>query len=88
MLHSGIKDILHIEKKGPLINTLEGFHIRNLSKEKLQMNDTYTDIHNPIFNLTKDHSSNKSIQEPPSPATHPNATPLPLHRQPQHTQQH
>jgi hypothetical protein len=27
-------DILHIEKKGPLMNTLEQFHIYNLWKEK------------------------------------------------------
>jgi hypothetical protein len=48
-------DILHIERKGPLMNTLELFHIYNLRKENLQMNDTYADTHNPIFNLIKEH---------------------------------
>jgi hypothetical protein len=35
-------DILHIEKKGPLMNTLERFHIYKLSQENMQLNDTYT----------------------------------------------
>jgi hypothetical protein len=44
-------DILHIERKDPLMNTLERFHVYNLSKENLQMNDTYADTYNPVFNL-------------------------------------
>jgi hypothetical protein len=44
-------EILHIEKKGHLLNTLERFHIYSVSKQKLQMNDTFSDIHNPIFGL-------------------------------------
>jgi hypothetical protein len=48
-------DILHIEKKGPLMNTLEQFHTNSLWKESLHINDIYTDIHNPIFNVTIDH---------------------------------
>jgi hypothetical protein len=47
--------ILKKEKKGPLMNTLECFHIYNLSKDNLQMNDTYADTHNPIFNLIKEY---------------------------------
>jgi hypothetical protein len=48
-------DILHIERKGPLMNTLEQFHTYSLWKENLQINDIYTDIHNPIFNVIIDH---------------------------------
>jgi replicative DNA helicase len=48
-------DILHFEKKGPLINTLEQFHIYSLWKENLHLNDIYTDIHNPIFNTIINH---------------------------------
>jgi hypothetical protein len=33
----GTMDILHNEKKDPLMNTLERFHIYNLSKGNLQM---------------------------------------------------
>jgi hypothetical protein len=43
--------ILYIEKKGQLLNTLKLFHTYNLSRQKLQMNDTFTDIYNSIFNL-------------------------------------
>jgi hypothetical protein len=34
-------DILHFKNKGSLMNTLERFHIYNLSKENLQMSDIY-----------------------------------------------
>jgi hypothetical protein len=46
-------DVIHITGKGHLLNTLERFYIRvyDLSKKKLQMNDTYTDAYNPIFDL-------------------------------------
>jgi hypothetical protein len=37
-------EILQIEKKGQSLNTLECFHVYNLSKHKLHMNDTFTDI--------------------------------------------
>jgi hypothetical protein len=44
-------NILHHEKKGPLMNTLKQFHIHRLKKDNLQLNDTYTDTYNPIFDL-------------------------------------
>lgn len=44
-------EVLHIEKGGQRLNTLETFHIYNLRKQALQMNDTFTDSHNPIFDL-------------------------------------
>jgi hypothetical protein len=44
-------DIFHFGRNSPHLNALERFYIHNLSAQKLQMNDTYTDIHNPIFNL-------------------------------------
>jgi hypothetical protein len=48
-------DILHFEKKEPLMNTLEQFHIYSLWKENLHLNDIYTNIHNPIFNAIINH---------------------------------
>jgi hypothetical protein len=36
-------------------STWEQFYINKLSKNNLQMNDTYTDINNPIFNLIGNH---------------------------------
>jgi hypothetical protein len=47
--------ILYHEKKGPLMNALEQFHIYRLSKDNLHVNDTHTDTYNPIFNLTTKH---------------------------------
>jgi hypothetical protein len=47
-------DILHIERKGPPLNTWE------LSAQKLQMNDTYTDIHNPILDPVIKHIPHNS----------------------------
>jgi hypothetical protein len=48
-------DILHIGREGQLINTWERFHICKFSSNKLQLNDTCADTHNPIFNLIKSH---------------------------------
>jgi hypothetical protein len=44
-------EVLHVEKKGQLLNTLECFHIYNLSKQKQRMNYTFADTHKPIFDL-------------------------------------
>jgi hypothetical protein len=44
-------EILHVEKKGPKLNTIEGFYVYDLTKKGLQMNDTLTDTHNPIFDI-------------------------------------
>jgi hypothetical protein len=58
-------DILHIEKKGPLMNTLKRFHIYKLSQENMQLSDTYTDIHNPIFNLITNYYKKYHTNPPP-----------------------
>jgi hypothetical protein len=42
-------EVLQMKKKGQLLITLESFHIYDLSRQKLQLNDTFIDIHNPIF---------------------------------------
>jgi hypothetical protein len=52
-------DILHIEKKGRLMNTWEQFYIHKLSKNNIQRNNTYTDIYNPVFNLIDNHHNRK-----------------------------
>jgi hypothetical protein len=46
--------ILKTEKKGEHLNTLEKYHIYMTSKNGLQMNDTYIDTHNPIFEVIQD----------------------------------
>jgi hypothetical protein len=62
-------DILHFGKKGPQLNTLERFYIHNLCTQKLQINDTYTDTYNPIFNLIQRHitHNNKPLTKTPPP---------------------
>jgi hypothetical protein len=42
-------DIIRAHGKGKHLNTLENYHIYKLSKDNIQMNDTNTDTHNPIF---------------------------------------
>jgi hypothetical protein len=44
-------EILHTEKKGQLLNTLERHHIYDLSKHKKQINDAFANKHNPISEL-------------------------------------
>ena len=44
-------EILHIEKKGKMLNTLESFHIYELTKQNLQMNEALTDSYNPIYDI-------------------------------------
>jgi hypothetical protein len=62
-------DSLHIGRKGPLMNTLGRF----LSKENLQMNDTY----NPIFNLITNY--HKIPYQPSPPFTYHQSHNIPTH---------
>jgi hypothetical protein len=66
-----IMKILHIEKKGPKLNTLERFHIYDMTKRGLQVNDTFTDMHNPIFDiLIKTHTQITPSHQHPTPIDH------------------
>jgi hypothetical protein len=52
-------EVLHIEKKGLKLNTLGRFYIYDLTKKGLQLNDTFSDMCNPIFDiLVKTYPSN------------------------------
>jgi hypothetical protein len=44
-------EVLQIKKRGQLLTTLKCFHIYDLSRKELQMNDIFADVHNPIFDL-------------------------------------
>jgi hypothetical protein len=52
-----VMEILHLDKKDQLMNTWERFRIYKLSRDGLQLNDTYTDTHKPIFQLVNSHFS-------------------------------
>jgi hypothetical protein len=71
-------DILHIERKGPLMNTLEWFHIYKLSKENMHMNDTYADTYNPIFNLITNYYKNTTPTPTPPHFTYQHYSTPPL----------
>jgi hypothetical protein len=74
--------ILQIEMKGPKLNTLERFHIYDKKKKGLQMNDTFTDIHKPIFDiLIKTHTH----KQPLPTSTHSTIL-APTHTNKPHTQ--
>jgi hypothetical protein len=50
----GIEDtmkILHKIENGAHMNTLEKFNVYEISKQGMQINDTCTDIINPIFEI-------------------------------------
>jgi hypothetical protein len=60
-----IMTVLQVEKKGQKLNTLGRFHVYEMTRKSLQMNDTFTDIHNPIFYiLIKTHK--KPLPPPPT----------------------
>jgi hypothetical protein len=42
--------ILHIEKKGQMLDTYERFDIYEISRQNLELNDNYTETRNPIYN--------------------------------------
>jgi hypothetical protein len=42
-------DIIKTHRKGKHLNTLEKYYIYKVSRDNLQMNDTNTDTHKPIF---------------------------------------
>jgi hypothetical protein len=71
-----------MKKKGQLLNTLGRFRMYDLSRQKLRMNDTFTDIHNPTFDLIIKYTPhNNAHLENPFP--HHTATPpVALHNRP------
>jgi hypothetical protein len=42
-------EIIKTERKGRYFNTFEIYYFYKIGKDNLHMNDTNTDIHNPIF---------------------------------------
>jgi hypothetical protein len=58
-------DILRTEEKVQLLNILERFYIYDLSRQGLQMNDTYSEKHNPIFELIINKHNYHSNLPPP-----------------------
>lgn len=55
-------EALHIEKKGQLLNTLQGFQINNPPPKHQQMNNTSEDTHDPIFDLIINKKNNPATE--------------------------
>jgi hypothetical protein len=72
------------------MNTLERFHIYNLTKENINMNDTCTATHNPIFDTVKVYYSQKYMQIQPNHTniTLPHFNPTHLPPPPSHMDNH
>lgn len=51
-------EILHIERKGQMLNTLENFYVYKTTKQGLQLNDALIDTYNPVFDILIEGSSN------------------------------
>jgi hypothetical protein len=47
-------NIIKTEKEGRRLNAYERYHIYKISKDRLQVNDTNIDRHNPIFEALQD----------------------------------
>jgi hypothetical protein len=65
--------VLPIERKGPELHTLERYYIYDITKKGLQMNDTFTNMHNPVFDIivkTHTHPPN-NLTPSPSPSLQP-----------------
>lgn len=43
--------ILHIENKSKIFNTYERFHIYEITKQHIQLNDTFTETYNSIYGM-------------------------------------
>jgi hypothetical protein len=65
--------VLRKEKKGRKLNTLERFHIYDLRKKGLQLNDACTVMHNTIFVVLIKQTNGISLYDnpPPLPSTPP-----------------
>jgi hypothetical protein len=44
-------EILHIAKKGRALDTYEKFHIYEISKQNMQLNDNLIETYNPIYDV-------------------------------------
>jgi hypothetical protein len=68
-------EVLHIECKEKMLNALRGYHIYRLTKQKLQMNETLTDIYNPIYDIL---IKTNPKRHNPTHSRNLNSTPTPI----------
>jgi hypothetical protein len=54
-------DVLHIQQKGRMMNTLESFHIYEAHKQGTQLNEALTEHYNPIFETVIKNQLNNNL---------------------------
>jgi soluble P-type ATPase len=64
-----IMEVIHMEKKGKMLDTLEGFHIYKETKAGNQINDKLTVRENAIFETTVQEDPYRGSTAPPQPNT-------------------
>jgi hypothetical protein len=57
--------ILHIQKKGLMLDTYERCHIYKISKQDIQLNDNFAGLYNPIDDvIMATHQSTNNEKQP------------------------
>jgi hypothetical protein len=54
-------DVLHVQRKGKMINTLESFSIYEAYKQGIQLNEAAIEPYNPIYEIIIKNQTNKSL---------------------------
>jgi hypothetical protein len=56
--------ILHIQEKGPMLDTYERYHIYEISKQGIQLNDNFAETYDPMYEviMATYHSKNNDKQ--------------------------
>jgi hypothetical protein len=83
-MHKAMK-ILHVEKKGKMLDTLENYHIYTITKQGLQINEMSTSVYKPIHEFLikqKQSSTLKNTSLPQNPLPTPTTTNPPFHTPP------
>jgi len=62
-----IMEVIHVKKKGKMLDTLEGFHIYKETKASNQINDKLTVRENTIFETIAQEDSYRRSTAPPQP---------------------
>jgi hypothetical protein len=57
-------DVLHVQHKGRMMNTLESYHIYEAQKEGIQLNKVLTEPYNQIFEIITKTSQTITAPQP------------------------
>jgi hypothetical protein len=66
-----------------MLDTSERFHMYEISKQSLELNNNYMEIHNPIYNTIISTYQNMQNNNRANLSHHSHHTPSPFHHKPQ-----